>query len=124
MHVILDSIGGPAFGDNLALLAPRGRLVMLGYLGGSRATADLGPMVRNRLEVIGAAMRVRTLEERKPLIADFAQRMLPLFDQRVEHAAPLRPVLERTFAMTELADAHRLLEANETFGKVVVRWDG
>jgi NADPH:quinone reductase-like Zn-dependent oxidoreductase len=49
--------------------------------------------------------------------------MLPLFDQRVDHAAPLRPVLERTFAMRELADAHRLLEANETFGKVVVRWE-
>ena len=50
--------------------------------------------------------------------------MLPLFDQRVDHAAPLRPVLERTFGMAELADAHRLLEGNETFGKVVVRWDG
>ena len=76
------------------------------------------------LEVIGTVMRTRSLDERRPLVREFTERMLPLFDQRVEHAAPLRPVLERTFAMTELADAHRLLEANETFGKVVVRWDG
>ena len=30
------SSGGPAFADNLAVLAPRGRLVMLGFLGGSK----------------------------------------------------------------------------------------
>ena len=122
VHVILDSIGGPAFGDNLAVLAPQGRLVLLGYLGGTRTTADLGAIVRNRLEVIGSARRVRTLEERKTLIADFEQRMLPLFDRRIEQAAPLRPVLQTTFPMERIADAHRLLESNETFGKVVVEW--
>jgi NADPH:quinone reductase len=122
VHVVLDSIGGPAFTDNLAVLAPQGRLVMLGYLGGSRATAELGPIVRNRLEVIGTAMRVRTPEERKVLIAEFAERMLPLFDRRIEQAAPLRPVLQATYPMERIADAHRLLESNETFGKVVVEW--
>ena len=122
VHVVLDSIGGPAFTDNLSVLAPQGRLVMLGYLGGSRATAELGPIVRNRLEVIGTAMRVRTLEERKVLIAEFAERMLPLFDRRIEQAAPLRPVLQATYPMERIADAHRLLESNETFGKVVVEW--
>jgi NADPH:quinone reductase-like Zn-dependent oxidoreductase len=122
VNVVLDSIGGPAFGDNLAVLAPQGRLVLLGYLGGARTTADLGPIVRNRLEVIGTAMRVRTLEERKVLTAEFAQRMLPLFDRRIEQSAPLRPVLQATFPMERIADAHRLLESNETFGKVVVEW--
>lgn len=122
VHLVLDSIGAPAFSDNLAVLAPRGRLVMLGYLGGSRATAELGPIVRNRLEVIGTAMRVRTLEERKALVAEFAERMLPLFDRRIEQAAPLRPVLQATYPMERIADAHRLMESNETFGKLVVAW--
>jgi NADPH:quinone reductase-like Zn-dependent oxidoreductase len=122
VHVVLDSIGGPAFGDNLAVLAPRGRLVLLGYLGGTRTTADLGPIVRNRLEVIGTAMRVRSLEERRELVAAFSQRMLPLFDRRIEQSAPLRPVLQATFPMERIADAHRLMESNETFGKVVVEW--
>jgi putative PIG3 family NAD(P)H quinone oxidoreductase len=122
VNVVLDVLGGPALGDNLRVLAPRGRLVLLGFLAGSMANVDLSPILRKRLEVIGSVMRPRTLEERRPLVREFAERMLPLFDQRVDHAAPLRPVLERTFAMGELADAHRLLEANETFGKVVVRW--
>ena len=124
VHVILDVLGGPAFAENLSALAPRGRLVMLGFLAGSRTTADLGPILRKRLEVIGSVMRTRTLEERAPLVREFAERMLPLFDQRIEHAAPLRPVLERVYPMSELAEAHRVMEGNETFGKVVVSWSG
>jgi NADPH2:quinone reductase len=122
VHVVLDSIGGPAFADNLAVLAPQGRLVLLGFLAGSRTTADLGPILRKRLEVIGTAMRIRTHEERKALVADFAERMLPLFDRRIEQAAPLRPVVQETYPMSRLADAHRLMESNETFGNVVVVW--
>jgi NADPH2:quinone reductase len=96
--------------------------VLLGFLAGSRTTADLGPILRNRLEVIGTVMRTRGPEERAPLVRAFAERMLPLFDQRIEHATPLRPVLERTYPMAELAEAHRALERNETFGKVVATW--
>ena len=96
---MLDVLGGPALADNLAALAPRGRLVLLGFLAGSRATVDLSPILRKRLEVIGTVMRTRTLEERVPLVREFSERMLPLFDQRIEHAAPLRPVLERTYPM-------------------------
>jgi NADPH2:quinone reductase len=124
VHVVLDVLGGPAFADNLAVLAPRGRLVMLGFLAGSRTTADLGPILRKRLEVIGTVMRTRTLEERILLVREFTERMLPLFDQRIEHAAPLRPVLERVYSIGELAEAHRVMEGNETFGKIVVTWNG
>ena len=122
VDVVLDVLGGPAFTDNLAVLAPRGRLVLLGFLAGSRVSGDLGPILRNRLEIVGTVMRTRGLEERVPLVRAFAERMLPLFDHRIEHAAPLRPVLERTYPMAELAEAHRVLESNETFGKVVVTW--
>jgi NADPH:quinone reductase len=123
VDVVLDMLGGPAFADNLAVLAPRGRLVLLGFLAGRRTTADLGPILRNRLEVIGTVMRTRTLDERIPLVREFTERMLLLFDPRIDHDAPLRPVLERAYAMTELAEAHRLLESNETFGKIVGTWD-
>jgi putative PIG3 family NAD(P)H quinone oxidoreductase len=122
VDVVLDVLGGPAFADNLHVLGLQGRLVLLGFLAGGRSTADLGPILRKRLEIIGTMMRTRGLEERAPLVRAFTERMLPLFDQRIEHAAPLRPVLERTYPMTELAEAHRVLESNETFGKIVLTW--
>jgi NADPH2:quinone reductase len=114
-------LGGPAFADNLAVLAPRGRLIMLGFLAGGRSETDLGPILRKRLEVIGTVMRIRSLEERLPLVREFGERMLPLFESHAEQR-PLRPVLERTYPMTQLADAHRVLEGNATFGKIVVVW--
>jgi NADPH:quinone reductase-like Zn-dependent oxidoreductase len=122
VHVVLDVLGGPAFADNLAVLAPRGRLILLGFLAGGATEADLGPILRKRLEVIGTMMRIRGLEERIPLVREFAQRMLPLFESRSDQGARLRPVLERTYPMTQLADAHRVLEGNATFGKIVVTW--
>jgi putative PIG3 family NAD(P)H quinone oxidoreductase len=122
VHVVLDLLGGPAFVDNLAVLAPRGRLVLLGLLAGRQATVDLGLILYKRLEVIGTLMRVRGLDERIPLVREFAERMLPLFDQRIEHAAPLRPVVERVYPVSKLADAHRAMESDETFGKLVVSW--
>ena len=73
VNVVLDVLGGPAFADNLAVLAPRGRLVMLGFLAGSQTDADLGPMLRKRLEIIGTVMRTRGLEERIPLVREFAK---------------------------------------------------
>jgi NADPH:quinone reductase-like Zn-dependent oxidoreductase len=122
VHVVLDVLGGPSFSDNLAVLAPRGRLILLGFLAGSRTEADLGPILRKRLEVIGTVMRTRGPEERAPLVSEFATEMLPLFEPRTGQAAPLRPVLERTYPMAQLADAHRVMEGNATFGKIVVEW--
>jgi NADPH:quinone reductase len=122
VDVVLDVLGGPAFADNLAVLAPRGRLVMLGFLAGSRTDVDLAPILHQRLEIIGTMMRTRELDERIPLIQEFGKRVLPLFESRAERGATLRPVLERTYPMTQLADAHRVLEGNATFGKIVVVW--
>jgi NADPH2:quinone reductase len=122
VNVVIDSLGGPALADNLAVLAPKGRLVLLGLLAGGRTTVELGPVLHKRLEIIGTVMRSRSLEERIPLVREFAERVLPLFDQRIEHAAPLRPVVERVYPMSELAEAHRSMESNETFGKLVVSW--
>jgi len=122
VDVVFDVLGGPALADNLAVLAPRGRLILLGFLAGSQTTADLGPLLRKRLEIVGTVMRTRGLEERIPLVREFGKRMLPLFEPRFGQPAALRPVLERTYPMTQLADAHRVLEGNATFGKVVVVW--
>ena len=116
VNVIIDVLGGPALADNLAVLAPRGRLVLLGFLQGNRTEVSLEPVLRKRLEIIGSVMRTRLLAERIPLVAQFAARVLPDFP-------PLRPVVGATFPMTALADAHRAMERDESFGKTVMTWD-
>jgi NADPH2:quinone reductase len=117
VQLIIDVIGVPAFADNLAVLALQGRLVLLGFLGGSRGTLDLELVLRKRLEVIGTVMRSRTLDERIAL-ADVARAgLLPLFE-----SGAVKPVIDRRMPMTAVAEAHRALERDETFGKIVLEW--
>lgn len=123
VHVVVDVLGGPAMADNLTVLAPRGRLVLLGFLLGTRAEVDLGIVLRNRLEIIGSVMRSRTLPERVPLVREFAERILPQFAPATPGDRPaLRPVVHAALPMSELADAHRQMQDNATFGKLVLTW--
>ncbi|HEX5634663.1 MAG TPA: NAD(P)H-quinone oxidoreductase [Gemmatimonadales bacterium] len=121
VHAVVDSLGGPALADNLAVLHPRGRLVVLGLLLGGKAEIDLGLVLRKRLEIVGTAMRSRAFAERVPLLTEFAERILPAFTPAQGREA-LVPVVDRVFPMAELAQAHELMERNETFGKVIVSW--
>ncbi len=123
VHVVIDVLGGPMLAQNLAVLAPRGRLVLLGWLLGSKTDADLNPVLRKRLEIIGSVMRTRAHEERVALVREFRERMLPLFGRSRHAPPPLRPVLERTVPMERLGEAHEALERNETFGKIVGVWE-
>lgn len=117
VDVVLDVLGGRAFGDNLAVLAPQGRLVLLGLLAGSTAHIDLDLILRKRIQVIGTVMRTRGLEERAALAREFTDVMVPLFEHGV-----LRPVVDRVIRMSEVPAAHAALERNETFGKIVAVW--
>jgi NADPH:quinone reductase-like Zn-dependent oxidoreductase len=126
VHVILDVLGGPAFAANLEALAPRGRLVLLGFLQGAKAEVSLEPILRKRLEVIGSVMRTRSLEERRALVADFTRDVLPEFTRAAgppsRRADPLRPVVSETYAFTDIAAAHAAMERDQNFGKIVLAW--
>lgn len=123
VDVILDVLGAAAFADNLAALAPRGRLVLLGTLqGGLAREVDLGRILRQRLEVIGTVMRARPAGERAALAGEFSSRVAPLFAADAERPAVLRPVVGAVFPMEEIAAAHQAMEANIVFGKIVLTW--
>ena len=120
-NVIIDVLGGPAFAANLDALAPRGRLVMLGFLQGPKADLSLEPILRKRLEVIGSVMRTRLLEERIPLVRGFAERVIPMFAPG--RSPSVRPIVGAVFPMQEIAAAHAAMERDENFGKLVLSWD-
>jgi NADPH:quinone reductase-like Zn-dependent oxidoreductase len=117
VHVILDVFGGAVLNEHLSLLAPRGRLILLGFLQGSSATVDLNPLLRKRLEVIGTVMRTRVREERVELFTMFEREFLPHFV-----AGRARAVVGAILPMADIARAHEAMEKDETFGKVVLVW--
>lgn len=118
VDLILDFFGAGALADNLASLALRGRLVLLGTMQGAEAErVDLGRILRGRLEVIGTVMRSRPREERVALADEFTARVLPEIA-----AGRLAPIVGAVYPMTAIADAHAAMEANEVFGKIVLAW--
>ena len=125
VNLIIDVLGGPAFADNLAVLSPLGRLVLLGFLQGPLVDTTLEPVLRKRLLVVGSVMRTRTLQERIALVRDFSAEVMPWFtpeDGSHPGLPPLQPVIGATFAMEAIAEAHQAMEGNEPFGKIVLKW--
>jgi putative PIG3 family NAD(P)H quinone oxidoreductase len=116
VDVILDCIGGAHLAKHVAMLRPRGRLVVIGLMGGTHAELDLAATVRNRLRVIGSTLRSRSLEEKIAITRAFAARVLPLLD-----SGAVRAVVDTVYDLADAAAAHEYVAANKNFGKVVLR---
>ena len=115
--VILDFVGAPYAGENLASLAPLGRIVVIGTMGGPKATFDLGALMRARGEVRGTVLRPRPLFEKIQATQAFARDVLPLVAR-----GKVKPVLDRAVPAARVREAHEQLEANESFGKIVLEF--
>lgn len=117
VDVILDTVGATYLSENLEALASRGALVVIGLMGGASAEVALGALLQKRARVQGSVLRSRPLEEKAALAQAFARAALPLFA-----SGALKPVVDSVLPMAEIREAHRRMEQNETFGKIVLSW--
>lgn len=115
--LVLDVVGAAYLEENVRALAVRGRMVMLGLMGGLAGSMPLGLLLNKRLTVTGSVLRARPLEEKAALAQEFAARVAPLFAR-----GQLVPVVGDVLPMSEIAAAHERMEKNETFGKIVLCW--
>ena len=113
--VVLDLNGGPYFAASLEAMAPRGRLILIGGVAGGKTEVDLYQILGKRLHVIGTVMRARSLHEKIATTAAFEGEVGPLLA-----SGTVQPVIDSQFPLAQIQDAHRRLESNETFGKVVL----
>lgn len=118
VDVILDTVGAPYWESNVRCLATLGRLVIVGVMGGSRIEIDLRSLMTRRATVVGTVLRARPLDEKTAVTAAFADRFLASFEG---DAPALHPVVDRVLPLEAAADAHRALEENRTFGKVILQ---
>lgn len=118
VDVVLDLVGATYLAENLEALAPLGRLVVVGLVGGASGELALGTLLRKRLTIEGTVLRSRSLEEKAALAQRFATRM----GRFLAPGGPLRPVVDAVLPMSEVQEAHARMERNETFGKIVLTW--
>ncbi len=122
VDVIIDQVGGPMLADNIRALAIRGRLVSVGRNAGRVGDCDLDEVARKRVSIIGVTFRTRTPEEALVCGERFATDLLGAFA-----TGALKPVLDRTFPLERISDAHAYMLSDAQIGKIVLTmpaWPG
>jgi putative PIG3 family NAD(P)H quinone oxidoreductase len=115
---IVDLVGGSYLERNLQALALKGRMIVVGTVGGSEAPLNLGLLMARRATVIGTLLRARPPEEKMAATQRLAHHVWPLLA-----SGQIAPVLDQVFSWHDAAAAHQRLEDNLNIGKVVLRID-
>lgn len=113
--VILDVIGGEYLAKNIKCVKTKGIIIQVGIMGAGAPELNLGHLLMRRVHLVGTVLRMRPLEEKIAITQRFAAEILPLFDR-----GSCKPVIDSRFAMADIADAHRHMEANANVGKILV----
>ncbi len=115
VHLILDVVGASYLKSNVSCLSEEGKLIIVGLMSGAKAEIDLGRLLRDRIQVIGTVMRSRSHSDRVAMTRDFQKNIEPkLIDGR------LKSVIDCVFPLREAAEAHRYMESNRNFGKIIL----
>jgi len=117
VDVVLDMVGADYAAANLRCLAPRGRLVVIGFMGGRMADEiDLARIATRRLVITGSTMRPRSAEEKGGIAAELRAQVWPLLEQ-----GECGPEIHEVLPLAEAAAAHRLMEDSRHIGKIMLR---
>ncbi len=116
VEALLDLVGGAYLSASLASLSRRGRMIVVGLTAGRTAEIDLGLVLRKRLSITGTSLRGRPLEERIAAAQAFERDIGELLA-----SGQVRPVIDKVFRLEEAAAAHRHMESNANFGKLVLK---
>ncbi|BAS26184.1 NAD(P)H-quinone oxidoreductase [Limnochorda pilosa] len=121
VDVILEFVGAAYWEQDLEVLAPGGRLLLIGLMGGSQVELDLGRVLRGNLCIIGSTLRSQDPGYKANLTRRFWSDCREAFEHGELRRGELRPVVDRVFPLAQAAEAHRYMEANRNFGKIVLR---
>jgi len=107
VDLIFDQVGASAWENNLKSLKPKGRILLIGVVGGGQTTFNFGPVIMRDLSVLGVTV---FNAPRKNLI-----NMINLVSIN-----RFKPVIDKTFPLSEAAQAQKMLEDRSQFGKVIL----
>ena len=110
--VIVDSVGGPTLQSSILSLAYRGRVSMVGQAGREPMTVDVGSMMGGNRSLSGVFLGAEIATDR---VQKNIQRL-------IDEAArgELKVLIDKTFPLSEAAEAHRYIESRQAVGRVLL----
>jgi len=115
VDVILDPIGAKYLEEHVRLLAPAGRLVVIGFQGGGKGTVDLRQLLAKRGWIHSASLRGRPVAEKAAICRGVAEQVWPLVADGTIEPAP-----HDTFPLADAAGAHARMESGAHTGKIIL----
>lgn len=117
VDVVLDMVAGDYVEKEVGVLAEDGRLVIIAVQGGVKSAINAGLVLRKRLTITGSTLRARPVAFKTALAKACLASVWPWIAQ-----GKVKPVVYRSFAASEAAQAHALMESNAHIGKIVLTW--
>lgn len=116
-NLIVNTVGGTVFAEDIRALAFEGRLATVGYVDGVvHADIDLEALHAKRLTLFGVSNRLRSKEQKAAAVPRFIAEVLPLFAE-----GRIVPRIDRVMDFAHLPEAKALMEAGAHVGKVVLK---
>lgn len=116
VDLILDHVGAKYLAPNMNSLGYKGKLVIIGVISGIKAELNLALMMVKRQQIIGSVLRSRPVPEKSEIVAEFTRRALPKFADRT-----IVPIIEKVFTIDQVVEAHKMMEEDRHFGKIVLK---
>ncbi len=114
--VVLDFVGAPYWDNNLTAMAVGGRLMLIGFLGGSAGNLNLGLLMTKSLTVASTTLRRTPLPQKIALTQAFVDFALPRFER-----GELKPIVDTVYPLRDASAAHQYMESNRNIGKIILR---
>lgn len=118
VDVVLDPVGGERFTDSLRALAPDGRLVVVGFTGGSIPEVRVNRLLLSNIAVVGAGWGAYALA-RPQLCREIGARLQELIERGV-----VRPPIGARFPLERASEALQEIDERRATGKVVLEMGG
>jgi len=115
VDVILDMVGGDYIERNFKAAAKLGRIVNIAFQQGIKVEVNFAPMMLKRLSFMATTLRGRTNAEKGKIRDALAREVWPLILE-----GKIKPVIDRTFPLTEAQAAHARMGSSEHIGKILL----
>ncbi len=118
VHAVLDMVAGSYVARNVECLAADGKLLIIAVQGGKDASFNAVTVLMRRISIMGTTLRSQPHAFKAAIARNLRQTVWPWLE-----AGKIRPVVHATFAATQAAKAHALMESGQHIGKIILTWE-